>query len=123
MRTNEPRMPTDEQRKRFEEWEQTEAAAFLDDPDHCNYSLAEAVWLHAWLARDAEVQALERVALNVMASLDAALSILGRSHEGKVPANEAVASDRMFTMMLDDYQKSLDAARAALAGGEEGEAE
>jgi len=40
-----------------------------------------------------------------------------------VPANEAVASDRMFTMMLDDYQKSLDAARAALAGGEEGEAE
>lgn len=50
---------TDEQRKRFEGWEQTEAAAFLDDPDHCNYSLAEAVWLHAWLARDAEVQALK----------------------------------------------------------------
>ena|SRR5690625_167486 len=80
-------------------------------------------FIGGWLARDAEVQALERVALNVMASLDAALSILGRSHEGKVPANEAVASDRMFTMMLDDYQKSLDAARAALAGGEEGEAE
>src|SRR5690625_1178851 len=82
----------------------------------------ELAWL-AWQARDAEVQALERVAHNVMASLDAALSILGRSHEGKVPANEAVASDRMFTMMLDDYQKSLYAARAALAGGEEGEAE
>src|SRR5699024_6193158 len=70
----------------------------------------ELAWL-AWQARDAEVQVLERVALNVMASLDAALSILVRSHEGKVPANEAVASDRMFTMMLDDYQKSLDAAR------------
>src|SRR5690625_2742101 len=80
-------------------------------------------WVEGQRARDAEVQALERVALNVMASLDAALSILGRSHEGKVPANEAVASDRMFTMMLDDYQKSLDAARAALAGGETGEAE
>lgn len=62
-------MPTDEQRKRFEEWEQTEAAAFLDDPDHCNYSLAEAVWLHAWLARDAEVQVL-REALRKIAWLD-----------------------------------------------------
>src|SRR5690625_473524 len=103
MRTNEPRMPTDEQRKRFEEWEQTEAAAFLDDPDHRNYSLAEAVWLHAWLARDAEVQALKH-ALTELADC----------------AEDA-------TKRLPYPRGSLDfaifQARTALAGGETGETE
>lgn len=117
---------SDEQRmrERFEKWAETESFDLTANIHTGKYIYSDTLtaWL-TWRARDAEVQALERVALNVMASLDAALSILSRSHEGKMPANEAVASDRMFTMMLDDYQKSLDAARAALAGGETGETE
>ena len=93
-------MPTDEQlRERFEEWEQTEAAAFLDDPDHCNYSLAEAVWLHAWLARDAEVRKL-REALEKIVEL----------------SSKPLTGGFEFALAFHSAEKI---ARAALAGGEQ----
>ena len=59
-------------------------------------------------AAEARVAELERVAVDVMASLAAAISLLERG--GK----KAAASDKMFEQMLVDYNASLDRARAAL---------
>lgn len=57
---------------------------------------------------EARVAELEGVAVDVMASLAAAISLLERG--GK----KAAASDKMFAQMLVDYNASLDRARAAL---------
>ena len=59
----------------------------------------------------AEVDKLRAALVDAGASLAAAISLLERG--GK----KAAASDKMFAVMLDDYRKSLDRARAAL--GEE----
>ena len=48
--------------------------------------------------------------VRVLASLAAAISILERTPKAK----KAVASDKMFDTMLDDYRKALEAGRAAL---------
>jgi len=52
------------------------------------------------------------VLLHVTASLAAAISILER-----IPgAPNAVASDTMFKQMIDDYKRSLEAARSLIRG-------
>ena len=51
---------------------------------------------------------LEDALIDAGASLAAAISLLERG--GK----KAAASDKMFAVMLSDYQKSMDRARAAL---------
>lgn len=48
--------------------------------------------------------------VRVLASLAAAISILERTPKAK----KAVASDKMFDTMLDDYRKALEAGRTAL---------
>lgn len=60
----------------------------------------------------AGVDRLTKVAdagMGVIASLAAAISLLERTPR----ANKAAASDRMFDMMLSDYRRALDCARAA----------
>jgi uncharacterized small protein (DUF1192 family) len=62
-----------------------------------------------WLpAKDAENERLRAALVSTTASLVAAISLLERG--GK----KAAPSDTMFAMMLEDYQKSVDEARAAL---------
>ena len=60
------------------------------------------------LALRARVAKLEAAAINVAASLAAAISLLERG--GK----KAAPSDKMFEQMLVDYRNSLERARAAL---------
>lgn len=55
------------------------------------------------------IDALVEAQIRTAASLAAAISLLERG--GK----KAAPSDKMFAVMLDDYRKALDAARAALA--------
>jgi len=55
-----------------------------------------------------EVERLRAALVNATASLVAAISLLARG--GK----KAAPSDTMFAMMLADYQKAVDEARAAL---------
>lgn len=55
------------------------------------------------------IDALVEAQISTAASLAAAISLLERG--GK----KAAPSDKMFAVMLDDYRKSLDGARAALA--------
>jgi hypothetical protein len=54
------------------------------------------------------IEQLEDALIDAGASLAAAISLLERG--GK----KAAASDKMFAVMLSDYQKSMDRARAAL---------
>jgi hypothetical protein len=58
---------------------------------------------------DGIVMEEREVLVRVMASLAAAISLLERG--GK----KAAPSDKMFALMLDDYRKSLEVARAYLA--------
>lgn len=70
---------------------------------------ARATDLAAQLAaKDAEIERLREAGLDTLASLVAAVSLLERG--GK----KAAASDKMFGIMLDDYRRSADRARAAL---------
>jgi hypothetical protein len=58
-----------------------------------------------------EIDRLTRAAdagMGAIASLAAAVSLLERTPRAK----KAAASDRMFDLMLDDYRKALEAARA-----------
>ena len=55
---------------------------------------------------------LREEALHGAASLAAAISLLER---GGKAAKRAAPSDRMFDQMLDDYRRSLETLRAALA--------
>jgi hypothetical protein len=66
-----------------------------DDTCHCDEAAAE-------------IERLRAALLDTGASLAAAISLLERG--GK----KAAASDKMFIVMLDDYRKSLERARAAL---------
>lgn len=54
-------------------------------------------------------------AVDLAASMAAALSILQRAHSQKKQPSKVVASDSMFAQMMIDYQKSLDRARTTLA--------
>lgn len=63
---------------------------------------------------EAEVVRLRDIAIDLAASLAAALSILQRAHKEKQQPRLVAASDKMFVTMMVDYQKSLDRARAAL---------
>jgi hypothetical protein len=63
-------------------------------------------------AQAAEIKRLRRVAIDVAASLAAAISLLERGGE---TAKKAAPSDSMFDQMLRDYTASLDRARAALS--------
>lgn len=59
----------------------------------------------------AEVDRLTKIAeagMGVIASLAAAISLLERTPRAK----KAAASDRMFDLMLDDYRRALERARA-----------
>lgn len=51
----------------------------------------------------------------LLASLVAAISILRRADEMKVPPSKAVASDTMFRQMLTDYERAVEAGRADLS--------
>lgn len=51
--------------------------------------------------------------VGVLASLAAVISILERTPRAK----KSVASDKMFSISLNDYRKALDEGRAALASG------
>jgi len=55
------------------------------------------------------IDALVEAQIGAVASLAAAISLLERG--GK----KAAPSDKLFAVMLDDYRKSLDGARAVLA--------
>ena len=52
---------------------------------------------------------MREVLIDVMASLDAAISLLERTPKKAAP------SDKMFDQMLADYRASLERARASLA--------
>lgn len=65
------------------------------------------------LALIEERDRLREVAVDIAASLAAAISLLER---GGKAAKKAAASDKMFDQMMLDYKASLDRARAALAG-------
>lgn len=60
-------------------------------------------------AQAERIAKLEEVLLNAAASLAAAISLLERG------SKKAAPSDKMFDMMLSDYQKALAGARATLA--------
>ena len=72
------------------------------------YDSAKADYRDMLQGREAEIERLRAGLLDAGASLAAAISLLERG--GK----KAAASDKMFAIMLDDYRKSLDRARAAL---------
>jgi hypothetical protein len=59
-------------------------------------------------AAEAKLAAQEDLLMDLLASLTASISLLERSPKTAAP------SDRMFDMMLGDYRKSADRARAAL---------
>ena len=61
----------------------------------------------------ARVRELEAALTDNAAHLAAAISLLER---GGKAAKKAAASDKMFDIMLNDYRKSLERARAALEG-------
>lgn len=58
--------------------------------------------------------ALEEALKTVLASLVATTSLIIRAEDLKVKPSKAVASDKMFTQMLKDYDKATIAGRAAL---------
>lgn len=60
--------------------------------------------------------ALEEALKTVLASLVATTSLIIRAEDLKVKPSKAVASDKMFTQMLKDYDKATIAGRAALKG-------
>ena len=97
------------------------AYAFMEqdpDGDYVTYAAAKAriTDLEARLAAaEAGEDALAKQAIRVMASLAAAISLLGR---GGKAAKKAAPSDKMFDQMLKDYRASLEAGRAALAAYE-----
>ena len=76
------------------------------DLDAAIHALGE--WARKAGTFEVRVAELEGVAVDVMASLAAAISLLERG--GK----KAAASDKMFAQMLVDYNASLACARAAL---------
>lgn len=99
-----------------------EPVAWIDFADNSNVRL----WTSEKHRADAEVAAgrkmtpvyaappadagMRETFVRVLASLAAAISILERTPKAK----KAVASDKMFDTMLDDYRKALEAGRAAL---------
>lgn len=83
-----------------------EIARLTKERDEAIAALGE--WARKAGAAEARVAELEGVAVDVMASLAAAISLLERG--GK----KAAASDKMFAQMLVDYNASLARARAAL---------
>lgn len=67
-------------------------------------------------ASKAEIAELWDVAIDLLASLAAAHSILQKADERKDgSARKVVASDTMFRMMIKDYGESIERARAILA--------
>ena len=62
-------------------------------------------------APSGDAERYRRTAIDVAASLAAAISLL---EKGGKAAKKAAASDRMFDQMLTDYRASLDRARAAI---------
>lgn len=56
----------------------------------------------------AEIERLRRVVVDVTANLVAAVSLL------ECGGKEAAPSDKMFGVMIDDYKKSVERARAAI---------
>lgn len=59
---------------------------------------------------DGEYQLLIRV----LSSLTAAVALIERAEAEKRRPSKVVASDTIFKMMLEDYRKAMEAARAAL---------
>jgi len=64
------------------------------------------------------IVALEEALKTTLASLVATTSLIIRAEDLKVKPSKAVASDKMFTQMLKDYDKATIAGRAALAPDE-----
>lgn len=56
--------------------------------------------------------------LQTLSSLVATISLIKRAEDMKKQPSKAVASDKMFKIMLADYEKAVIAARAALTEGQ-----
>lgn len=90
-------------------WEQ-EATVII--PTIAKHMATRITALEAW-----EAELVEAV-IDCAASLNAAISLLER---GGKSAKKAAPSDKMFDLMVADYEASLDRARATLAKHQEGE--
>ena len=71
--------------------------------------------------RDAadEIERLREALTIALSALVAATSLLKRSEDEKVKPSRAVASNKIFRLMMADYERAEDNARAALLGEKE----
>ena len=66
-----------------------------------------------------EIDQLREALTIALSALVAATSLLKRSEDEKVKPSRAVASNKIFRLMMADYERAEDNARAALLGEEE----
>ena len=90
----------------FAEWTEEELAAW-EQKRRAEAAEAERDTLLA------QVGKMREALVGATASLVALLSMVNKTRLGHA-ARRVAASDKMFAIMLDDYQKSVDVARAAL---------
>jgi len=67
----------------------------------------------------AEIDQLREALTIALTALVAATSLLKRSEDEKVKPSRAVASNKIFRLMMADYERAEDNARAALLGEKE----
>jgi len=66
-----------------------------------------------------EIDQLREALKIALSALVAATSLLKRSEDEKVKPSRAVASNKIFRLMMADYERAEDNARAALLGEKE----
>lgn len=66
-----------------------------------------------------EIDQLREALTIALSALVAATSLLKRSEDEKVKPSRAVASNKIFRLMMADYERAEDNARAALLGEKE----
>ena len=66
-----------------------------------------------------EIERLREALTIALSALVAATSLLKRSEDEKVKPSRAVASNKIFRLMMADYERAEDNARAALLGEKE----
>ena len=70
-------------------------------------------------AQAKRIEQLEEALTIALSALVAATSLLKRSEDEKVKPSRAVASNKIFRLMMADYERAEDNARAALLGEKE----